>query len=83
LRPGEKLVEELVAPTEDVRPTRFEKVSVIVPCALDVNRVSEDVANLLKTAQENDREGVYRVLSGMGLRFRSRDNEREWPPPSK
>jgi len=83
LRPGEKLVEELVAPTEDVCPTRFEKVSMIVPCALEANRVSEDVANLLKTAQENDREGVYRVLSGMGLRFRSRDNEREWPPPSK
>ena len=83
LRPGEKLVEELVAPTEDVRPTRFEKVSMIVPCALDVNRVSEDVCNLLKTAQENDREGVYRVLSGMGLCFRPRDNEREWPPPSK
>ena len=83
LRPGEKLVEELVAPTENVCPTRFEKVSMITPHALEANRVSEDVANLLKTAQENDREGVYRVLSGMGLRFRSRDNEGEWSRPSK
>jgi len=83
MRPGEKLVEELVAPDENVCPTRFEKVSMITPRPLDGNAFSENVAKLLETAQENDREGVYRVLSGMGLGFRSRDNEREWPPSSK
>jgi len=68
LRPGEKLVEELVAPNENVCPTRFDKVLMIVPCALDGNIISEKVTDLVRTARENDREGVYRVLSAMGLR---------------
>jgi len=68
LRPGEKLVEELVAPTENVCPTRFDKVLMIVPCPLDGNIISEEVTDLVRTARENDREGVYRVLSAMGLR---------------
>ena len=68
LRPGEKLVEELVAPTENVCPTRFDKVLMIVPCPLDGDIISEKVTDLVRTARENDREGVYRVLSAMGLR---------------
>lgn len=81
MRPGEKMAEELVASSETTRPTRFEKVMMIAPHALDAGWVSETVARLLKTARENDREGIYRILSGMGLGFRLPEIPRELSPP--
>jgi FlaA1/EpsC-like NDP-sugar epimerase len=67
LRPGEKLVEELVASTENVCPTRFEKISMIAPRALDGNVFLENVASLIRVAQANDRDLVLKILIGMGL----------------
>ena len=69
LRPGEKLAEELVGPDENARPTRFEQLSVLAPCALDAENVFENVTRLMNAAQENDRKQVYQVLKGMGIGF--------------
>ncbi len=69
LRPGEKLSEELVGLDEAAGPTRFDKLSKLVSHSENGVAFHESVAALLLAAQENDREGVYRVLSGMGLSY--------------
>ena len=69
LRPGEKLVEELVGPEENARPTRFDQLWMVAPCALNADKVFENVTRLMNAAQENDRERVYQVLMGMGIGF--------------
>src|SRR5439155_197637 len=52
LRPGEKLVEELVGPNENACPTRFEQLSMLAPCALNAEKVFENVTRLMNAAQE-------------------------------
>jgi FlaA1/EpsC-like NDP-sugar epimerase len=72
LRPGEKLVEELVGPNENPTPTRFEKLSMITSPLPDVNAVTSSVAKLVQAARENNRERVYEALAGMGIGYRPR-----------
>lgn len=79
LRPGEKLTEELVAPNENVSLTRFEKLSMITPHSLDGVAFSENVANLVRAAEENDHGRVYRILSAMGLGFQPRSEDTNQP----
>ena len=70
LRPGEKLSEELVSSSEKLRPTRFEKLSVIDPQLVDELTLLDDVARLMERARDNDNGGVHEILSGMmGLGF--------------
>ena len=75
LRPGEKLVEELAAPTENVCPTRFEKVSLITPGPFDDYAFSENLTNLLKAAQGNRSELVRNLLGAMGLRSSAQNDQ--------
>jgi FlaA1/EpsC-like NDP-sugar epimerase len=69
LRPGEKLVEELVGPDDNVSPTPFEKLFVIVPHAFNAETVFENVTRLVNVAQHNDRKQVYEALREMSLGF--------------
>jgi len=79
LRPGEKLVEELVRPDERVAPTRFEKLSMITPQLLDANEVTTRVTKLVQAARENNREAVYEVLASMGIGYQPHPNEANGP----
>jgi FlaA1/EpsC-like NDP-sugar epimerase len=74
LRPGEKVAEELLGPGEELCPTRFEKVSMIVPQPLN-DRSLESVGDLVRAAQENDTERICELLSSMRLGFHPRSDE--------
>ena len=75
LRPGEKLVEELVGPDENACPTRFEKLSMIDSRPLDDAVILQTVAELVRVAQQNNRQRTYETLLGMGLSFSPQDNQ--------
>jgi FlaA1/EpsC-like NDP-sugar epimerase len=83
LRPGEKLVEELVGPDDNVSPTPFEKLSMLVPRAFDTETVLENVTRLVNVAQQNDRKQVYEALRGMRLGFSPVTDENTRTVPSK
>jgi len=72
LRPGEKLIEELVGPNEAVGPTPFEKLMMIDLQSFSDRAVVEQVDNLLIAARANDCDRIYRILSSMGLGYSSR-----------
>lgn len=69
LRPGEKMYEELVGNGEALERTRFEKISTMQQTPFDIRNFREDVGRLVKAAQRNDPEAVYRILSEMELGF--------------
>jgi FlaA1/EpsC-like NDP-sugar epimerase len=69
LRPGEKLSEELVASTERLVPTRFEKLSVIEPQYCDECSLLYDIDRLVQTARNNDPIQVYEILRNMDMGF--------------
>lgn len=71
LRPGEKLVEELVGPNENAISTRFEKLSMVVPQAMESDGVLAGVGNLIQAAQQNDSSGIHEILSRMNIGFSS------------
>ena len=71
LRPGEKLSEELVAPSERLLETPFEKLSVIEAQPIDERALVHDIARLVQTARNNDDPAVHEILCNMGLGFRS------------
>ncbi len=72
LRPGEKLIEELVGPDETVGPTPFEKLMMIDLQSYNDSPIVGQVGNLLNAARANDRDRIYRILSSMGLGYSSR-----------
>jgi FlaA1/EpsC-like NDP-sugar epimerase/lipopolysaccharide/colanic/teichoic acid biosynthesis glycosyltransferase len=69
LRPGEKLSEELVAPTERLLHTRFEKLSVIEPQPRDTAFLFRNISRLVQCARKNDERAVYDILFNMGLGY--------------
>ncbi len=69
LRPGEKLIEELFGPNDNVSPTQFEKLSVLAPVGFSAETVFKNVTRLVNVARQNDRRQVYQVLMAMGLGF--------------
>lgn len=71
LRPGEKLSEELAAPTEQLLRTRFDKLSVIEPRPCDERALAEDTRRLVQSAKNNDSRQVYDILHAMDLGFSS------------
>jgi FlaA1/EpsC-like NDP-sugar epimerase len=75
LRPGEKLTEELVASSEKLLPTRFQKLSVIEPRQCDTGALAEDVRKLVQSARNNDKAQVYDILHAMKLDFRSQNTK--------
>jgi FlaA1/EpsC-like NDP-sugar epimerase len=71
LRPGEKLWEDLVAPSEKLLETPFEKLSLIEPQPFNQRALMDQIARLVQTARSNDGHGVHEILSGMDLGFHS------------
>jgi FlaA1/EpsC-like NDP-sugar epimerase len=69
LRPGEKMFEELNAPTEELRRTHIEKLSVIEPLPRDASAFAADVRRLMQAARLNEREEVLEILQSMDLGF--------------
>lgn len=70
LRPGEKLVEELVRPDEVLEPTRFAKLSQIVPRPSQIETLNGSVDRLIGAAEGNDSGRVIELLAGLGIGFR-------------
>jgi len=83
LRPGEKLTEEVFAPSEKLLPTRFEKLSLIEPGNCDHRAFLESVSRLVLAARNNDSYRVHEILGSMDLGFQSKE-PLAWPvqPPS-
>jgi FlaA1/EpsC-like NDP-sugar epimerase len=69
LRPGEKLVEELVAPSEHLVRTHFEKLSHIKPQPCDSTALLRNISRLVHSARNNDERGIYNTLFNMGMSF--------------
>jgi FlaA1/EpsC-like NDP-sugar epimerase len=69
LRPGEKLTEELVAPSEKLLPTRFEKLSLIEAPPCGELSLLYDIDRLVQTARNNDRLQVFQILRTIDLGF--------------
>jgi FlaA1/EpsC-like NDP-sugar epimerase len=69
LRPGEKLSEELVAPSERLLSTRFEKLSVIAPEYCDTAFLLLNISRLVQCARDNDDIAIYDLLYNMGLGY--------------
>ncbi len=69
VRPGEKLFEELVAPSERLVSTPFEKLSMIVPEYCDTAFLLLNISRLLRCARDNDEMGIYDLLFNMGLGY--------------
>jgi FlaA1/EpsC-like NDP-sugar epimerase len=83
LRPGEKFAEELKTLHEVRGKSRFENLSYIEPHALDERTLMGHIARLIQSARNEDRNGVYAVLSGMGLGFKQiRPSAVDCPPAS-
>lgn len=71
LRPGEKLFEELVAPSERLIHTHFEKLSLIEPQFCDSEELLRNISRLVLSARNNDQRAIYEILRNMGLGFTS------------
>ena len=69
LRPGEKLREELASENERCQPTRFGKISAILPELCDPSALMADIVRLMQAAQDHNPAKVFRYLSGMQLGF--------------
>ena len=69
LRPGEKLAEELVAPSERLIRTHFEKLSLIEPQPCDSAVLLGNVSRLVYAATKNEENEIYDILCNMGLGF--------------
>ena len=67
LRPGEKLFEELVAPSEELLQTSFDKLSLIEPQPHVASGLLDQVSRLLQTAKRNDKKQVCELLFNMDL----------------
>jgi FlaA1/EpsC-like NDP-sugar epimerase len=69
LRPGEKLTEELTSPSEELRRTHIEKLSVIEPSPIDSLALEADLRRLVQAARLQEPAEVLEVLRSMDLGF--------------
>lgn len=70
LRPGEKLVEEILVDEEKAKSTAFEKIFVAPPIEVDSARFAEGLAVLLKAAEDGSKTTIVRHLQDMDIGFR-------------
>lgn len=71
LRPGEKMTEALVSPSERLIQSPLEKLSVIEPQSFNHSAFLSDVNKLLQLARDNDRMAVVDLLRVMGLGYQA------------
>jgi FlaA1/EpsC-like NDP-sugar epimerase len=74
LRPGEKLEEELAAPGESLRETRFEKVFEIPPTTFEEVAFRREVEMLIATAKNGNSNVVIAQLASMELGYQPPDS---------
>ena len=72
LRPGEKLLEEILVDEEKARGTEFDKIFVAPPNEVDGRRFSENLKALLEAAEAGDEPGILRSLKDMGIGYQGR-----------
>jgi len=74
LRRGEKISEQLFdEDTEELRPTRFEKIKVIPPRELDVFAFAQKLSALERAASRQSVEDVYRILRELHIGFQAEE----------
>ena len=71
LRPGEKLIEELVGYSEEVCATPVEKLLVVTPAPLENAKFMESINALVAFARADDVEHIYQHLGSMNIGFKS------------
>ncbi|MFB3923215.1 MAG: polysaccharide biosynthesis protein [Terriglobia bacterium] len=70
LRPGEKLTEELIdGATEQLLPTRFEKIRVVTGQPVAPSLVAEKLVALEKAARAEAAQDIYRILRELDIGF--------------
>lgn len=69
LRPGEKILEELVGTGESACPTQYEKLLMITSQPSDGRMVLENLDELIRASWDDDKKAVHEILSNMGLNF--------------
>jgi FlaA1/EpsC-like NDP-sugar epimerase len=79
LRHGEKSSEGLTGPDELPGPAGFHKPSKFVLQSQNGYAADQKLDALLAVGRRNDRDGVYRILSVMGLGYKSRPSLIEDP----
>jgi len=74
LRPGEKLFEELLMNEEGLKSTENKKIFIGNQIAIDEEDLLSKLDNLRKYAEENDSDGVVRMLAGIVPTFNHKTN---------
>lgn len=69
MRPGEKMVEQLVAPTEDVGPSDHERIYRLNRTRFDTDRFRQDLEVLRELTHRREADAVVRVLSEMASSY--------------
>jgi len=72
LRPGEKLLEEILVDEEKARGTEFDKIFVAPPNEVDSRRFTDNLTALLEAAEAGDEKGILQSLKDMGIGYQSR-----------
>lgn len=75
LRPGEKLYEELITKGEGIVPTHHEKILVLKGTVCDLGLLNGDIDRLVALADEQDGEGIKRMLKRIVPEYTPDDNE--------
>ena len=75
LRPGEKLIEEILVDEEKARSTEFEKIFIAPPIEVDGARFQENLAALLRAAEDGSEPGILLCLGDMGIGYRPRPSD--------
>jgi FlaA1/EpsC-like NDP-sugar epimerase len=69
LRPGEKLLEEILVDEEKAKGTEFDKIFIAPPNEVDGRRFSENLASLLAAAEAGDEKKILQSLKDIGIGY--------------
>ncbi len=71
LRPGEKLYEELLLDEEGITKTKSKKIYIGKPIEMDKEKFKDDIEKLRIVSLNNDKNGIYDVVSEIVTNFRT------------